>query len=205
MTQDIIYSSNYINRSRQELVDDLSRRLSKNRFQHVLRVEETALELADHYGINKEKVSIAALMHDYAKEMDQDQMLELAKEFWPDDSLSEATEGIWHGLAAAEICRSQMDCQDCSILNAIAAHTTGWYEMSPEAKVIFMADYIEPARDFNKVNKIRKIALEDLDYACYKKITTSIKHLMKNKMYIFPVQFFVYNDWNTKLKAKKKI
>lgn len=205
MTSEIIYSSNHINRSRQSLIDDLSTRLSPDRFQHVLRVEETALMLAAHHGVDIEKVSIAALMHDYAKEMEKKQMFKLAKKFWPDDSLKDANDGVWHGLAAAEICRSQMECKDTSILNAIAAHTMGWFEMSAEAKIVYIADYTEPERKFNKVDKIRKTALKDLDIACYQKITTTIKHLMKNCMYIYPVQFFVYNDWNTKLKAKKNI
>ncbi|MBG9980915.1 bis(5'-nucleosyl)-tetraphosphatase (symmetrical) YqeK [Facklamia sp. DSM 111018] len=197
--KNIVYQRNIINISREELIDRLRHNLSDWRFNHVLRVEQTALELADKHGADDEQVSIAALMHDYAKEMDHQEMFKLAQQFWDDGTLDQANDGIWHGFAAAQICRTQMGCQEPQVLNAIASHTTGWTEMTQIGKIIYLADYIEPFRDFKGIEKLRKLAKEDLDQACYKKIRLSIKHLMKKQMYIYPVQLTVYNVWTEKI------
>lgn len=198
--KNIVYQDNIINISREELISRLRNNLSDWRFNHVLRVEQTAFELADEHGANDEQVSVAALMHDYAKEMDHQEMLNLAQQYWDDGTLAQANDGVWHGFAAAQICRSQMGCQDLQVLNAIARHTTGWTEMTQIGKIIYLADYIEPFRDFKGIEKLRKLAKEDLDQACYKKIRLSIKHLMKKQMYIYPVQLTVYNEWTAKIK-----
>ena len=63
------FSDQYIQISRSTLINKLEKQLSKKRFEHVLRVEEMALKLADHYQADEERASISALLHDYAKEM----------------------------------------------------------------------------------------------------------------------------------------
>ena len=62
-----IYSQNYLDLSRAELIELMEKTLSKRRFKHVLRVEKTALKLADIYNADKEKVSIAALAHERSR------------------------------------------------------------------------------------------------------------------------------------------
>ena len=101
--KNIVYQDNIINISREELISRLRNNLSDWRFNHVLRVEQTAFELADEHGANDEQVSVAALMHDYAKEMDHQEMLNLAQQYWDDGTLAQANDGVWHGFAAAQI------------------------------------------------------------------------------------------------------
>ena len=76
----IEYRQGYINCSREKLIEDMSKVLSKERLNHCIRVEQYALELAESRDewIDLEKVSISALMHDYAKELQVDVMKELA-------------------------------------------------------------------------------------------------------------------------------
>ncbi|MGX7109521.1 bis(5'-nucleosyl)-tetraphosphatase (symmetrical) YqeK [Facklamia miroungae] len=195
MIEELIYQQNLINMSRQELINQLDKRLSKSRFNHVMRVEKKALELAELYGADIEKTSIVALMHDYAKEIDANTMLLLAKEFWSDDRLDEANEGIWHGFAAAQILKRDLACQDEEVIQAVAAHTTGWHQMSQIAKILYIADYTEEGRDFKGVNKVRKLSLIDLDKACLLKMRMTVKRLMKKQEYLFPLQIEVYNSW----------
>lgn len=203
--QELTYQQGLINRSRQELIADLKARLSSGRFEHVLRVEQKALELGQHYQADLEAVSIVALMHDYAKEMDRDEMRQLAKDFWPDPSIDQANVGIWHGFAAAQLMKEQMNCQDETLLTAVAAHTTGWPEMSQLAKILYLADYTEAGRDFKGVNKVRKLAIKNLDQACLLKLRQTVNHLMKKQVYIFPLQINVYNSWIQHLAENKTL
>lgn len=199
MKEAIHYKQDLISLKRQELIDQLERRLSAKRFSHVLAVEATGIELAKLYHVDLEEVSIVCLLHDYAREMDPAEMLRLAKCYYPADDLSAANEGIWHGPAAAEIARTQMQVHSSHLLDAIAFHTTGWYQMSDVAKILYLADYIEPSRDFKGIDKMRKLAYQDLDRACYRKQRTSIKHLMKKQMYIYPLQILIYNHWTERI------
>lgn len=197
----IIYSNDFINCSREDLIDQLRQRIKPSRFEHVLRVEETALKLAESLDENLEKVSIAALLHDFAKEMDEEAMFSLAFEFWPNEALKNATGDIWHGPAAAQICRTDFQCQDESILKAIAGHTIGWFEMDQLAKIIYMADYIEPGRDFKGVNKARRLTDENLTKACEYKMTRTINYLLKRRVPIFTGTIDIYNAWVSRLES----
>ena len=196
----INYSDEYINCSRDDLVEKLRHKIKPTRFDHVLRVEETALKIAASLGENLEKVSIAALLHDYSKEMDEQEMLDLALAFWPNEDLKTANGDVWHGLAAAQISRRDFNCQDDSILNAIAGHTIGWFEMDQLAKIIYMADYIEPGREFKGVNKARRLTQENLTEACDYKMVRTINYLLKQRLAIFPGTIAIYNAWISKQK-----
>lgn len=189
----LIYQGNYINCSRQQLLDSLRQKLKPTRFEHVLRVEKTALELAEQLVLEPEKTSVAALMHDYAKDMDQEEMYQLAYAYWPHDELLQANTAIWHGFAAAYICREEYGCQDESILQAISSHTIGWYRMDSLAKIIYMADYIEPGRTFEGVERARQLMALDLNAACDYKMTATLHHLLDQRQYIFPETVRIYN------------
>lgn len=189
------YSKKWINCSREELIEQLRQQIKVSRFEHVLRVEETALKIAEPLGADLEKVSIAALMHDFAKEMDEQEMLALALLYWPNDDLKTTTNDIWHGPAAAQLCRTSFECQDESILKAIAGHTIGWFEMDLLAKIIYMADYIEPGREFKGVEKARQLTKENLTQACEYKMIHTIKHLLKQRVPIFRGTIDIYNAW----------
>lgn len=191
----MMYSNEFINCSRDDLLGELRKQIKPSRFAHVLRVEETALKIAEPLGVNLEKVSIAALMHDFAKEMDDQAMFHLAFAYWPNEALKTATGDIWHGPAAAQICRTDFNCQDESILKAIAGHTTGWFEMDQLAKIIYMADYIEPGRDFKGVKKARRLTGENLTEACEYKMIRTINYLLKQRVAIFTGTIDIYNAW----------
>lgn len=191
----IIYSNDFINCSRQHLIEQLRQQIKPSRFEHVLRVEETAMKLAEPLGLNLEKVSISALLHDFAKEMDEQEMFALAYSYWPNEALKTATGDIWHGPAAAQISRTNFNCQDESILKAIAGHTIGWFEMDLLAKVIYMADYIEPGREFKGVKKARRLTNKDLNKACEYKMIRTLKYLLKQRVPIFTGTIDIYNAW----------
>lgn len=196
MTKQLIeYTKNYTSFTREELIEEVRRRLSDKRFKHVLRVEEMALELAEKYAVDAERVSIAALLHDVAKEESSSEMLDLIISENLDLDLLQYGPQIWHAPVGAVQARREFAVEDEAILNAIKCHTIGAPEMGDVEKVIFIADYIERGRDFDGVKKARQLANESLDDAIRFKIKETILQLTKQEQKIYPKAIDSYNAW----------
>lgn len=196
MIDQLEYTRQYINVSREVLINNLKKNLKKKRFEHVLRVEKMALELAEHYQYDDlEKISIVALMHDHCKDMPEEDMYQMASRFSAHESLKFANSAIWHGYAAAELARTKYGIKETDVINAIAEHTIGAKKMTQLSKILFLADYIEPGRDFTGVDKARKLAFDNLDTAVYYKMTQTIGHLLKKQETIYIESVVIYNVW----------
>lgn len=191
--------SDYINVSREELIQLLASKMKKKRFQHVLRVEETGLALAEHYGISKTKTSIACLLHDLMKNNPDDSSRQsIISNNLPLDLLDYGN-AIWHGPVAAVYAEKSLDVTDTDILNAIANHTVGSDHMSPLEQVVFVADYIEPQCDFPGVEKARELAKKDLALVVGFASRETIKHLLAQNQRIYPQTIHTYNMYSTLL------
>ena len=83
---------------------------------------------------------------------------------------------------------------DSEILEAIRVHTTGKVGMSKLDKVIFLADYIEPNRDFPGVDELRNVAKEDLNKAVLLGFDNTINHLIEQHLSIYPLTILGRND-----------
>lgn len=199
MVANILYTNDYINVTRDELLSNLQKELKPKRFKHVLRVEEAALNLAERYGYtNLQKVSIAALMHDHCKDYEKDKMYQLASMYAPYEPLKFANEAIWHGLAAAELARAKYNVLDDEIVNAIAEHTIGAKKMSLLSKILFVADYIEPGRDFPGVDKARELADKTIDKVVFYKMRETVMHLVETNKKVYVESVVIYNHWTKK-------
>lgn len=119
------YTNKYTTFSREEILEKVSALMSKKRFKHVLGVEKKAIELAELYGEDTEKVSLAALLHDYAKEQAEAEMLDLIISENMDLDLTQYGSAIWHGPVGAILARREFGIEDEEILNAITNHTIG--------------------------------------------------------------------------------
>lgn len=204
-TKDINYSTTRINVKRASLLDNLEFVLKPKRYEHVLRVEAKALELAEIYDYKDlEAVSIAALMHDYCKQFASESMLELARQMEPADWLPTAGDFIWHGLAAAQLAQQLYDIKDDEIIQAIAEHTIGAAEMSRLSQIIFVADYIEDGRDFPGVKEARRLAKKSLEEAVLYKMQATIIHLAENHEAILLESVANYNAYLKKLPNLKE-
>ena len=196
MTKQLIeYTKNYTSFTREELIEEVRRRLSDKRFNHVLRVEEMALELAEMYTVDAERVSIAALLHDVAKEESSSEMLDLIISENLDLDLLQYGPQIWHAPVGAVQARREFAVEDEAILNAIKYHTIGAPDMGDVEKVIFIADYIERGRTFDGVKEARQLANESLDDAIRFKIKETILQLTKQEQKIYPKAIDSYNAW----------
>ena len=152
-------------------------RLSAKRYGHTLRVAKTAVALAQAHGIDPERVRLAALLHDAAREMKPEEFLELA-ERWdlPVGDAERESPKLLHGPVAAEMARRELGVEDEVVLDAIRQHTLGQPGMGPLSLALFVADKIEPARDYPSVERLRRLACEDLRGTAAESLRRSIAH-----------------------------
>ncbi len=141
-------------------------RLSNRRFGHTVRVADTAEHLARLHGLPSRRTRLAALLHDAAREMNRHALLRLA-EGWglPVGEPEHASPGILHGPVAAELARRELGVEDEEVLEAVRVHTTAAAGMSPIALAVYIADKIEPSRDYPSVERLRRLAATDLHEA----------------------------------------
>jgi predicted HD superfamily hydrolase involved in NAD metabolism len=138
-------------------------RLSKKRYAHTLRVADTAEELAGIHDLDQKRTRLAALLHDAARELKSDEHLRLAEDWkLPLDALARKNPKLLHGPVAAELARRELGVEDEEVLRAIRVHTVGSPEMSQLALAVYVADKIEPGRDYPSVGYLRRLATRDL-------------------------------------------
>ena len=137
--------------------------LKAKRIPHVLGTEQTAKELAERYGANVEKARFAALLHDATKRLSMEEQLALCEHYHIAlDELEQRALKLLHAKTGAALARDVFGADD-EIYNAILWHTTGKPGMTVLEKVLYLADYIEPNRDFDGVEELRKVVWEDID------------------------------------------
>ena len=137
--------------------------LKHKRIPHVLGTEQEAIRLAERYGADVEKARRAALLHDCTKKLDMEEQLALCRRYGIQlDELEQKALKLLHSKTGAAIARDVFGVDD-DIYSAIWYHTTGHAGMTKLEKIIYLADYIEPSRDFPGVDKLRKVGYEDLD------------------------------------------
>ena len=137
--------------------------LKHRRIPHVLGTEQEAIRLAERYGADVEKARAAALLHDCTKKLDMPAQLALCEQYGIElDELEQKALKLLHSKTGAAIARDVFGVDD-DIYSAIWYHTTGHAHMTKLEKIIYLADYIEPSRDFPGVDTLRKVCYEDLD------------------------------------------
>ena len=142
----------------------LTSSISKPRYQHTLGVIECAKELAHLYGVDEKKAELAALLHDSAKRMPIEEMIEVSTQegFEPDEFECKAPQ-ILHAPAGAAIAKRVYEISDESILSAIRNHTIGTVNPTKLDAILFVADFIEKTRKpFDGLEQARALAKKDL-------------------------------------------
>lgn len=171
----------------QKIKKDLQKNLSEKRYKHTISVAETAFYLAEKYKHNKEDAYLAGLLHDYTKEYSNEENLKIIKKEFPGEEIVSIPKA-WHGYTASVVVVGKYQINNLKILNAIKYHTLGHFEMDEFAKLIYIADYIEPLRpniDFVQYDKlISQNSLKEL----FKKIFLENYEHLKKKSVIIPQQ-----------------
>lgn len=171
--------------SEDEIIKYLEKNLNNHRYIHSLNVSKTAVKLAELYGAEINKAKIAGLIHDCAKKLSNEELLSIFKNNnIKVDDISIKSPQLLHGWAAAIIAKQTMGIDDKEILSAVKYHTTGKKHMSLLEKIIYIADYIEPGRDFPGVDELRKITFENLDEGLLKAFDSTIKYVIERNQLI---------------------
>ncbi len=161
-----------------QAADALAReRLSDKRYSHTVRVADTAERLARMHGLDSSQMRLAALLHDAAREMEPDEFLRLAEEW--DLAVGEPereSPKLLHAPVAAELARRELGVEDEEVLGAIRDHTVGRAVMRSLALALYVADKIEPARDYPSVERLRNLASYDLSEAAAEALQRVVAH-----------------------------
>lgn len=160
---------------RKKLKDELS----KSRYEHTLGVEFTAAAMAMKFGADIDRTELAGLLHDCAKCIDDEEKIDECKKYGIEISdVEKRNPFLIHSKLGAVYAKKKYGVDDAEILSAITYHTTGRPDMTLIEKIVFIADYIEPARDKAKnLSEIRKIAFEDIDEAMYMILRDTLEYL----------------------------
>ena len=177
-----------IEKFKEKLIQDIG----EKRYKHSLRVAKLAQELAEIHGADKDKAYIAGLIHDCAK-YNEENYIDKLKIDITSYKISSTKDPVLHSFLGAEVAKKVYNIYDRDVLKAIEYHTTGRPDMSDLEKIIFIADAIEPARDFEGIDKIRKLAFENLNKAMLNLLDSNIIFLIGKKALINPLSFEARN------------
>lgn len=154
--------------------------LSPRRVAHVAGCESEAVRLALHYGEDAELAAEAGILHDITKKLTLDEQLILCEKYdiiCDKDQLANVK--LLHAITGAALSRDEFGVCD-EVYNAIRWHTTGKPDMTLLEKIIYIADYIEPTRDFPGVERLRALAYEDIDAAMALGLEMSLEDIREN-------------------------
>lgn len=147
------------------------------RIPHIRGTEQAAVSLAGRWGADVEKARRAAILHDCTKYLSMEEQLHLCDEYGIVlDDLEQIAVKLLHAKTGAAVARNVFGA-DGDIYWAIFWHTTGKADMKLLEKIIYLADYMEPTRDFPGVEELRALAETDLDAAVLKGLEMSIQEM----------------------------
>ncbi len=160
----------------------MERMLKPKRFIHSLAVADTAVRLGAELGGDPVILAIAGLLHDGAKNLSDKDLLSLAGEHGLITDPAELKRpDILHGPVAAWLAEREWGESDPRLLQAIRLHTTAGPEMCLEAGIVFMADLIEPRRNYPGVERLRKAVSQGLSQAVVMAIDDTYEYLEREK------------------------
>ena len=141
------------------------RYLKPTRVPHVAGCEHEAVKLARRWGEDPGDAAEAGILHDITKKLSMEEQLKLAEKYGiVFDTFELGNVKLTHAITGAALARDLFGVSG-RVYDAIRWHTTGRPGMGLLEKIIYLADYIEPTRDFDGVEPLRALAYEDLDAA----------------------------------------
>lgn len=190
--------------TREELIKAVSGQMPEKRWKHTEGVMQSSVELAKRYGADPKKADLAALLHDVAKYWPiekQENVICENKESGLSQELLAYDKQLLHAEVGAFVARRDYGIEDHEVLDAIRYHTSGRKGMSLLEKVVCLADYIEPGRDFPGVDTIRDLAKHNLTEALIAGFDSTISFLLSQRKIIFPLTVIARNDLVAQLKS----
>jgi predicted HD superfamily hydrolase involved in NAD metabolism len=147
---------------------------------HTRGCVRTAQKLARRFGLDSERAATASYLHDIAKSFPRDEQAVLARKMGMTAAeIRSYPPAVLHGPLSALIATNELGIDDPEVLQAIEAHSTGCARMCGVARVVFIADYIEPTRSFPGVTELRRRGYTTLDEATTVILKRKLDHLFR--------------------------
>ncbi|WP_350454605.1 bis(5'-nucleosyl)-tetraphosphatase (symmetrical) YqeK [Slackia heliotrinireducens] len=179
-----------------EMRERLKARVKPTRYMHSLGVSQTAEQLARIYGVDESEAAVAGLLHDWDKALSKKEVREKAKRLCPEvpKEVRKNAVGVLHSFTAGASLRDEFPELSDAVLQAIYRHTCGDPDMTDLDMVIYVADMIEPGRDFEGVEDLRAAVGEvDLDELYYLTYQQSLLYLVRSGKTVFPGSLGTWN------------
>lgn len=171
-----------------ELAQEVAGRMTAARFAHARRVAELARELAERHGFDGEKAFLAGMLHDLARDCESSHLLQTAVSFGivkHKDTVQVPL--LLHGPVAAALAAQEFGVSDAEVLEAIAVHSTGTPTMGGVAQVVYVADAVEPGRNYPEAETGRRLARTDLRQAVAYVARETLRYLKDRGMPVDPL------------------
>ena len=160
--------------------------LKPDRVKHVLGCRDAAVQLAQYWGADETDAARAGLLHDITKALSGVHQLTLCHAYGIVlDDFSQQNTKVLHALTGALVAQRIFGEND-AVVSAIRCHTTGKANMTLLEKIIYVADYMEPNRDFPGVEELRRLAFTDLDAAMKLGLEMTLSILKKQGSMVSP-------------------
>ncbi len=173
--------------SSKDILDKVEERLSSHLFRHVCQVAQTAERMAVLFEEDPAKASLAGILHDYAKEKTETELLAIADENGLlEEEVYRQVPFLLHAPVGAILIKKEMGIDDEQILDAVYYHTLGRPFMNKLEKIIFLADMIEPDRNFSGVEELRSLCRHDLNQAMIAALDSTLAYCLRQKRIIHP-------------------
>ncbi len=164
----------------------LKNNLSHKRYEHTLSVYETAIKLANFYNVNSNKVKVAALGHDITKEVNFKEQEDIILKFYKGEEIIKVPPA-WHSYTGVITLKDKFNINDIQILNAVKYHTLGHKDMDEIAKIIYVADFIEPTRKLLNLKYYQDLVYKqnyELDKVVYIILNDNLNYLKSQNNFI---------------------
>ncbi len=190
-----------------DIQKELKHELKSSRYGHTLGVVETAKALAETYGCDTKKAKYAALLHDCAKSLSDEEKIALCREYDVEiNDVELQNPSLLHAKCGAILAKHKYGIDDPEILHAIAVHTTGVPGMNLLDEILFVADYIEPGREsLPNLYTLRKLAYHDLDKTVEQILADTVAYLnTRREQSMDPTTLAAYEYYRDKENANQQ-
>ncbi len=160
--------------------------IDPKRVNHVLGCRDTAVALAERWGADVTDAARAGILHDITKALDGPLQLTLCDAYGKIlTDFSRKYPKTLHALTGSLVAERIFG-ENQAVVDAICHHTTGKADMTLLEKIIYVADYMEPCRDFPGVEKLRELAFSDIDAALKLGLEMTLEHLKRQGAEVSP-------------------
>lgn len=160
--------------------------MKAKRIPHVQGTEQEAVKLARRWGADVRNARRGAILHDCTKYYSMEEHLAICTEYGiPLDALEQKAEKLLHSKSGAALAKYRFG-EPQEVVDAIFYHTTAKADMTTLEKILYIADYMEPHRDFDGVEKLRELAYKDLDEAVALGCQMSIEEMEERQREVHP-------------------